>query len=485
MPTPEQNKLALDNLIRKVNKAIGKNDQTITSVIDTLLKGYGQGGGACTREHIIEVDTLPTEDIDSTVTYKCGDTYYRHIDEMTFKDILIKDGDKATSIFAEIAGSNTIIELHYAATRPIDNILVSATNVLHLYYIEDENIVLAYGDDTGTGINEWVPLFENVGTEDNPILFKGTITDISEMTETGTYALIGIEKTWKSYGHPYLIDVDKLPTENIIKDAIYRIPEEKCVDIIAYTEGGAYIGSVLLLLSLLLKTDIDIINVDSIESVTDPMPALPYIYYCRSDKKIYAYDPESGWSEGWAPGSESSDDGDGFPVVKDDYAYYKYSNAGFHDIAIVADGFRILLSSLGGLLGGTMSFTYHTIPSKTNEGILVSTAGDSPMYHCYYIEDEKDIFLYFLNEETGEYEWVSFAVIDSETEAQMSFKGIISDIGEALEDGYYAVGISGWVRHIMPRGTLTVYENNKIFDTREFASVQVALPTSDGKVVYG
>ena len=44
MPSPEQNKLAVQNLIAKANGVTGKSDTDLTSAVDELVAGYGQGG---------------------------------------------------------------------------------------------------------------------------------------------------------------------------------------------------------------------------------------------------------------------------------------------------------------------------------------------------------------------------------------------------------------------------------------------------------
>lgn len=45
MPTPDKNKAALEGLIAKANAATGGDDTTVTDAVDTLIAGFGQGGG--------------------------------------------------------------------------------------------------------------------------------------------------------------------------------------------------------------------------------------------------------------------------------------------------------------------------------------------------------------------------------------------------------------------------------------------------------
>lgn len=44
MATLEQNKIALENLVKKANQVTGKNDGDITGAINSLIAGYGKGG---------------------------------------------------------------------------------------------------------------------------------------------------------------------------------------------------------------------------------------------------------------------------------------------------------------------------------------------------------------------------------------------------------------------------------------------------------
>lgn len=44
MATLEQNKIALENLVKKANEVTGKNDGDITGAINSLIAGYGKGG---------------------------------------------------------------------------------------------------------------------------------------------------------------------------------------------------------------------------------------------------------------------------------------------------------------------------------------------------------------------------------------------------------------------------------------------------------
>jgi hypothetical protein len=65
------------------------------------------------------------------------------------------------------------------------DVIITTANDYHLYYIEDENGIYIYGDFTGTDTYEWMNYSVRVD-----IPFNGAISDISEATELGYYALI-------------------------------------------------------------------------------------------------------------------------------------------------------------------------------------------------------------------------------------------------------------------------------------------------------
>lgn len=73
MPTAEKNKAALEGLIAKANAATGGADTTVTDAVDTLIAGFGQGGGEEARKGLFYltdyVDGYPT-----TLIYNCPDT---------------------------------------------------------------------------------------------------------------------------------------------------------------------------------------------------------------------------------------------------------------------------------------------------------------------------------------------------------------------------------------------------------------------------
>lgn len=142
---------------------------------------------------IIEVETLPTENIDGNALYKMGDSYYKFGEE--FKDLLFGINGEGDSFKDVVEAQGTTVNLHFARTRPTENIKISIDDILHLYFVYDENDVLAYGDFDGKGTNEW----KSIEDTNNPP-FVGPITDKSQITEYGFYALV--DNGWKEYLAP-------------------------------------------------------------------------------------------------------------------------------------------------------------------------------------------------------------------------------------------------------------------------------------------
>lgn len=150
-------------------------------------------GGSCSGNHIIEVDTLPTEGIVPTNLYKMGDTYYKYSD--TFKDVIVVQSGVAQSLVEVYEQLGVTVEFYYAKTIPTEDVKISGDNgPFYLYYVESEDDILAYGDWEGTGTNEWKSL--TTGME---IAYGGAITSVNDATQEGAmYALV--EQGWKPLG---------------------------------------------------------------------------------------------------------------------------------------------------------------------------------------------------------------------------------------------------------------------------------------------
>lgn len=89
--------------------------------------------------------------------------------------------------------------LYCVKTKPTENIQVSNLNsgLIYYYYVVDDNDIFGYGDLTGSGTNEWV----SMSVMFDGLTFKGAITDTSEATENGYYAIVS-EAGWVDYINP-------------------------------------------------------------------------------------------------------------------------------------------------------------------------------------------------------------------------------------------------------------------------------------------
>lgn len=139
-------------------------------------------------------------------------------------------------------------------------------------------------------------------------------------------------------------------------------------------------------------------------------------------------------------------------------AYYKWVNE-FTDL-IVYDGGVMSYKEMSTQVDITM--TFNTIATKITDGILESDMATS--MHCYYIEDEADVFIYADT-------WYSLA------DMGMTNGGVISDISEATTDGSYYALIGTWKSYReAPSGATNVTENGT-YDVTDKESVSVEVIT--------
>lgn len=170
-------------------------EKKLTEDLVIKVNEASSGGSSECDGRIIEVDELPTENIDETALYKMGDSYHKY--GAVFKDIIAVSDGNAGSIVEQYSAFGLVFELYYVKTRPTENIVLSgetATGALFAcYYVQDENDILLYGDLEGTGTNEWTSLATMMGYAN-----KGAITNISQATEEGGIYALAYEG-WTNY----------------------------------------------------------------------------------------------------------------------------------------------------------------------------------------------------------------------------------------------------------------------------------------------
>lgn len=214
-----------------------------------------QGGGECSGEHIIEVDTLPAVGEEGTI--------YKTFDAM---EIIVKGEGLTLPLLAFYKEFDQVAELYAVSTKPTTNIKVSSATEYYFYYVISENDIFLYTDGT------WITMGEFFGG-DMPTQFGGVI-DSAEAAELATdgYYILGMyvyceysNGEWVRYiapsgsltvtengthdvmyqqyvdvDVPAYIKVDTLPTENIDTNSAYR-PDNETIYTFNFSLKGTWL----------------------------------------------------------------------------------------------------------------------------------------------------------------------------------------------------------------------------------------------------
>lgn len=219
-PTAEGVKSKLQSLITASNAKTGKSDANLTDAVKTLLEGYGQGGGGeCSGKHIIEVDELPTENIDETAIYWDGESYYKAV-AGKFTDIIEVSSGSATSVVDMYTEFGLTVELHQIKTKPtteeeLAEIVVTdmATGIAAIYFVEDVGDAFTYDGSAWTAMGA-----------------IGVISDTSEATADGTYVVC---ERWQKYveyvAQPPLGTIAEIATETEMNELLSNDTNHGCL----------------------------------------------------------------------------------------------------------------------------------------------------------------------------------------------------------------------------------------------------------------
>ena len=163
-----------------------KDKKMVSDVVVKVNEVEGGSSGECSGDHIIEVDELPTENIDESAVYLQDGKYHKYLNAFT-EVVIAVEGEEPILLVEMYRQYGMTVECYTVSTKPTEDIQVTDfdAGILSIYYVEDENDIFAYMEDA------WVPLSSEFGT------FGGAITSIDQATENGyCYALIG---KWTHY----------------------------------------------------------------------------------------------------------------------------------------------------------------------------------------------------------------------------------------------------------------------------------------------
>lgn len=224
-----------------------------------------------------------------------------------------------------------------------------------------------------------------------------------------------------------VVDVAELPTESDVGD-VYKITQPKLVDVIyvdtrftyramPHSENFYYVKT---------KPTENIVESSEDGSISNP-------YYVEDENDVFFYINGS-----WLPFSvlsgmtykgtvENAVDATEigyYAVIGTEDVYCEYIDEA-ENVVWVRNGTIRKITSL------VPSTSFYTIPTMTEEGILKSNGGDNA--YIYYIEDEKDVFMYNGGWRSLNY---NFGTLHGE----------ITNIADATENGYYILR-NKWKRY--------------------------------------
>lgn len=212
----------------------------------------GGGSGECSGNHIIDVEELPTENIEKKSIYAL---------KKPVSDLILHTQGETISFIETIAAEGGQGSIYSIPTQTTENIQITDLDngSFFVYYIEDDNDAFIYTDLDGTGICTWVPISLFMG-----LPFAGCISSVDQITLMGYYVLGGF--TWYyQYSTPNLVDVIYVDS----KGSSMSMGE-------LYAEYG---------MAITFKS-----------APTKPEVASNGLYYIEDEDALYDYSENSGWA---------------------------------------------------------------------------------------------------------------------------------------------------------------------------------------------
>lgn len=190
-------------------------------------------GDLCSGVHVIEVDELPTENIDRNAVYKLPkvgiDVFFKQDDETEIVSVI----DELSAIYD--------ITLYTVTTKPIKDVQISTGAVVHVYYIRDERSLMLCGGLDSDGNLIWIDAQLAILGLSFPVV---EIADISEITSVGMYVLVTAGTYHKYDGSKWINYVVPIGTKTITENGMYDISDKAQV-IVDVSKPRAYMVQTL------------------------------------------------------------------------------------------------------------------------------------------------------------------------------------------------------------------------------------------------
>lgn len=183
VPTAEGVKSKLQSLITASNTKTGKSDANLTDAVNTLLEGYGKGGGGggeCSGNHIIEVAELPEVGVEGAI-YAVK----------TFIDVAIVYDGMAMKYIESAGGDDAVF--YEATSDTYQDIVVPDGVSMALCYVKDTPEIMLYSPFLGNGWSSFSVLTEMMQIGTLSCLGEITTLDGVDTTKNGYYAYCGLD----------------------------------------------------------------------------------------------------------------------------------------------------------------------------------------------------------------------------------------------------------------------------------------------------